>query len=101
MPILHTINKSPSNSAVWQKMLLLLSKGDSLILIEDACYACTQIKPAQQLNKLIDQHSIQIYVLAPDSLARGLTTPTPWREINYQDFVSLVVETEKTISWCA
>jgi tRNA 2-thiouridine synthesizing protein B len=101
MPILHIINQSPSNSSTWRNMLRLINKHDSLILIEDACYACVQESSIQQLNALIEQHSIGIYVLESDHTARGLPNHTPWKEVNYQGFVSLVADTDKTISWCS
>ena len=82
-------------------MLRLLSEGDSIILIEDACYACVQDKSVQELNALIEQHSISVYVLESDHTARGLPSKAPWCQINYGDFVSLVADTDKTISWCS
>lgn len=99
MATLHTINQSPSHSDAWQKMLCLANEGDRIILIEDACYACTQDKTIQELNRLAEQHSIDIYVLEPDHTARGLCNPTQWPQIDYNGFVSLVVETDKTINW--
>ena len=101
MTILHTINQSPSNSSAWRNMLCLINKNDSLILIEDACYACVQESSIQQLNALVEQHSVRVYVLESDHTARGLPSHAPWREVDYQGFVSLVANTEKTISWCS
>ena len=101
MAILHTINQSPGNSRVWHKMLSLLSPGDSLLLIEDAVYACVQDEIKRKLDAVSNEHAVNICVLEQDAIARGLPTPTPWTMADYTGFVSLATKTDKTISWCA
>lgn len=99
MPLLHTINKSPDKAAPWHKMTSLIGNGDTLLLIEDACYASVQVESKQILDDLIKQKAIRVFVLKPDYQARGLPSPAPWLETDYKGFVSLTTETDKTISW--
>ena len=101
MATLHTINQSPSKSTSWHKMLRLISTGDSILLIEDACYACMDSRTIQELDSLIERHSITVYVLETDHMARGLPKAMPWRKIGYDTFVALASETDKTVAWCA
>lgn len=101
MAILHTINQSPKHSDTWNKMLSLLSAGDRLLLIEDACYAPTNKSLLRQLTEQSEQRNIEIFTLKPDAEARGIPSESQLTEIDYQGFVSLAAETEKTISWCS
>ena len=101
MAILHTINQSPKHSSIWNKMLHLLNAGDSLLLIEDACYASTQALLVRRLTELSETRSIQLFTLKPDAEARGIPNAKPFQAIDYSGFVSLAAQTEKTISWCS
>jgi sulfur relay protein TusB/DsrH len=101
MAILHTINQSPKHSGTWNKVLSLLSSGDHLLLIEDACYAPIYKSLLRQLTELSEQRNIEIFTLKPDAEARGLPSYKQLTEIDYQGFVSLTAKTEKTINWCS
>ena len=101
MASLHTINQSPKHTEIWTKLVRLLNTGDRLLLIEDACYAVTKKSLLRQLTELSEHRNIEIFTLKPDAEARGIPSEKQLAEIDYQGFVSLAAETEKTISWCS
>jgi tRNA 2-thiouridine synthesizing protein B len=100
--ILHIINKSPYQSNIFNNCLEMIqhsSTMNNLLLIEEAVIAGIEnTLYANNLQKLVN---MQIYILANDLKARGLDTkiPSAFKPIDHKQFVQLVIEHEKTVSW--
>lgn len=65
-----------------------MSHDDGLLLIENAVILANS-QTAQD----------NYFVLEEDLIARGLTPDSTWTQQNYQDFVNLTLNFDKTISW--
>ncbi len=96
--ILHTINKSPYSSAIFNDCLRLCSDGDAILFIEDGVYATQQGTDSYQL---IEQHpEVNFFALAPDLEARGLTSDqAKVLTVDDNGFVELAVKYQKVQSW--
>ncbi|WP_051222045.1 sulfurtransferase complex subunit TusB [Neptunomonas japonica] len=98
MTTLHTINKSPSNLALWHSCMAALLPGDTLLIIENGVYAATHTTIAEQLSTL---EGINISFLSADVQARGLvvTESNNTSIVDDQQFVNLACQHSKTVSW--
>ena len=92
--ILHTINKSPQNSA-FKSCLRVAAKDSAILLIEDGVYAA--IEGANIVELL--QH--KVYALAPDVKARGLLEKLSPQVtlVDYPGFVALATQYDCVQSW--
>ena len=113
--ILHTVNKSPYSSQCLADCLRRVSPGDRVILIEDGVYgincARSNILTAldnamatliETLIKELAASNVRFYALRPDIEARGLQTidtDARFSLVGDADFVDLVVEADKVLSW--
>ena len=99
--MLHTINKSPFEKDSLSTSLCYANKGASVLIIENAVYACT--KDTRFERAIHDNHGyIMFYVLGPDLEARGLDNSnltTNIEIVDYKGFVKLVADNEKTQNW--
>lgn len=97
MSTLHSINLPPSSKSDWETLINGLNDTDDVILIEDACYATTDLSLVNRILERIPQ----IYTLESDTLSRGLEPPLNKQVIlcNYEMFVQLSCEHTKVISW--
>ena len=88
MNTLHTINKT---GQPLELCLRSASEQDAILLIEDGVYV------------LLNQHEqlshFNVYVLGPDAAARGINPQQPVTTINYEGFVTLTTQYQKTLSW--
>ncbi len=94
MSTLHIVNQTVASEAV-KTCLSLALDGDSILLIEDGVYACSQ------LSKL-DLKGLTLYALREDLLARGLSETALSDDIkmaSYADFVDLVCSHQRSVSW--
>ncbi len=100
MSILHTVNKSPFEKQSLSSCVAHASHGDAVLMIEDAVYgAVSGTAAAAQLE---ENKNISIYALGPDLNARGLGEAKLAEGVNvvdYNGFVELAVEHDKTQSW--
>ena len=100
MSILHTVNKSPFQTQSLSSCVAHASDGDAILMIEDAVYgAVTGTVAAAQLA---ENKKVSIYALGPDLSARGLGEAKLADGVNivdYDGFVDLAVEHDKTQSW--
>jgi len=93
--ILHIVNKSPADNTALQLCLRAMGSSDSLILIEDGVYALALPASAHSLPA-----AQKLFALQEDCAARGLTPDSSKATtVNYTDFVKLVTQHEKTLSW--
>ncbi len=100
MPLLHILNKSPQQSAIWQTCLKLAQPEQGILLIEDGIYlAIINTEAANQLATLANH--CNIYLLWPDVIARGVSERimTEFTAIDYVGFVDLTVAYDKVQSW--
>ncbi len=105
MTTLHTINQPPSQAALWSALLGGLSKGDSVLLIEDACYATLNPELLSSLALANDAKQLALYILESDMRSRGLGSTTGQSNeglfsfVDYAQFVALAAQTDKSVSW--
>jgi tRNA 2-thiouridine synthesizing protein B len=79
----------------------VISDGDAILFIEDGVYAATAGTSFSDAVKAAT-NSHTVYVLGPDLSARGMSNDSVVEGINvvdYEGFVDLVVEHDKTNSW--
>ncbi|MCL6414875.1 sulfurtransferase complex subunit TusB [Aestuariirhabdus sp. Z084] len=98
--MLHIVNKALTSSDALQRCLNLASKGSSLLLIENGVF---NVLPETAGWRLLQQHlgNINIYALSEDLEARGLNKllPDEVQKVNYNGFVALTAQHEKSLSW--
>lgn len=95
---LHTFNKSHSNTSLVNECLHLLEQGDAVLFIEDGVYNTT----AQALKTFWSNHpGASFHAIQSDVEARGITVPIDGsiNLIDYDEFVKLVAEHPRSISW--
>lgn len=101
MSVLHIVNKSPFDRNSLDTCLRLALEGCAILLIEDGVYAASSRssiagKVEQAMQKL------PVYALQADLQARGIAQDSVISGIelvDYDGFVGLVAEYEKTQSW--
>lgn len=101
MSTLHTVNKSPFERTALASALRHVRPGDALIMIEDAVVgACKAGANAAMIEGAAKD--VEIYVLEPDLLARGIARTDIAecaRVVDYGGFVDLVAKHSRTQSW--
>jgi tRNA 2-thiouridine synthesizing protein B len=95
MSTLHVINKS--DAALWSSCVATLSRGDSVLLIEDAVYAGL---PEQQQNVFVPE-GVKLIALSEDLAVRGISAKIRPEIGNttYSGFVALSLAHERVVSW--
>jgi tRNA 2-thiouridine synthesizing protein B len=99
--MLHTVNKSPFETNALQSCLAHVSKGDTVLLIEDGVLGALKgtIVSGDVTAKRDD---VQFCVLAPDAAARGLAKDRLIEGIDlidYAGFVDLAAKHETSQAW--
>ncbi|MEQ1695673.1 MAG: sulfurtransferase complex subunit TusB [Hyphomicrobiaceae bacterium] len=99
--MLHTVNKSPFQTNALQSCLQHVTKGDAVLLIEDAVVGAIKgtIVSGDIWARRVD---VQFYVLGPDFAARGLTKDRLIDGIgivDYGGFVDLVAQHKTNQAW--
>ena len=91
MSSLHTFSSRQAVTA----SLALVSKGDSLLLLQDGVFA----DYSQLLKSLTDD--VRCFALRDDLAARGILQglPAGIEKIGFDDFVRLCCEHDKVINW--
>ncbi len=94
---LHIISKSPYTHSALTNALPFITKDDSVLFIDDGVYATTQQN--NPLAQLIS-NNCSVYALTDDISSRGLQDINKQVQlIEISDFVNLVFNTTKTVSW--
>ena len=101
MSTLHTVNKSPFATGSLASCLAHCKDGDAVLMIEDGVYGgLTGTSVADQVQQ--KSGSVAIYVLNGDAEARGLAAEKlaeGVKGVDYDGFVDLVAEHDRTQSW--
>lgn len=95
---LHTVNKSPSQSALLEDCLDFIPPDAALLLIEDGVLAAVD----NEMNReLFDGIQNPLYVLAADVTARGLQGRLLDRFmlVDYAGFVGLCTQARNVVNW--
>ena len=100
MSTLFTVNKSWHNDSWVYEHLMFASKGDAILLIEDAVLSLhSPITLASFLAKC-EMLGISMYALADDSAIRGITNRFGGvAMVTYDGFVDLVNEYQTQVAW--
>ena len=101
MSVLHIVNKSPYERNSLDTCLRLARPDSAVLLIEDGIYAVQKNgAAAEQLKNAMQQH--QVFALAPDLQARGISEDSMLdgiQLVDYDGFVKLSTEYDKLQSW--
>lgn len=93
--MLHLIQKSPFQSNCLSECLNIAGNDDQFLLMQDGVYA---IQQSEFINS-----GRSIFALKDDLSARGISISDEQKNnviaIDYDQFVELTLETDKTISW--
>lgn len=94
--ILHIVNQSPFHNNALQRCIDLMTESDSLLLIEDAVLLLSNPDYMAELPE-----KARCFGLLNDIESRGLVLePNSFLQpIDYEGFVDLVVQHDKTMSW--
>ncbi|MGR5064477.1 sulfurtransferase complex subunit TusB [Photobacterium sp. DNB22_13_2] len=96
--MLHIFTRSPFQSQAFSEARAIISKNDSILLIQDAVIAATvENSPIFQFNDA----GVKIYLLSEDIIARGLQGKLRLDidVIDYKGFVGLTVDNETQMKW--
>lgn len=115
---LHTVNKSAFGSDALASCLRVARFGDAILLLEDGVYSAVDASilvgaslardaAAAELSRARPAptetfESIRVYVVREDLQARGIAAaqlPAHIEPITYKDFVTLVCNHARTVSW--
>lgn len=100
MSTLHTINKSWHNSAWLFEQLLFASKGDVILLMEDAVLALQSPITLGSFMGKCAAMNITVVAQSEDCSLRGVDSQYYAVElISYAQLVALVVEHDKQVAW--
>ncbi len=101
MSILHTVNKSPFERSNLDSCLNHATKGDAILLIEDAVYAA--MKAGTFAARMTDAaKQFKVCVLGPDLQARGVDPAgviDGVAVVDYAGFVDLAAESNAVNAW--
>ncbi len=99
MATLHTVNKSPFESATFETCLGLAKSGSTILLIEDGIYAATA--GTRFADIISNADGVNFAVLGPDAQARGVDSKLAdgIKVVDYDGFVDLVTEHDKVQTW--
>ncbi|QJQ96607.1 MULTISPECIES: sulfurtransferase complex subunit TusB [Halomonadaceae] len=94
--ILHTLNRSPTSSRVYQQVLGAMGPQDRLLLIEDGVQGALP-----QMVRHFEELKGRLYALREDLAARGLEgrCDPDVMVVDVDGFVTLTEEADKTVSW--
>ncbi len=98
MGVLHVLCRSSSNREVWNRCLERMTGGDALLMVADAVYAVDR----WMLLEPFAAKDIELYVLLPDMLARGVGKegpPASVELIDFEGFVDLTLDYQRVLTW--
>ncbi len=98
--MLHIINKNDGNGALLHDCMQIVSKGSSILLIENGVYCGVKNQLMLLEKRVFDE--VNLYVLTPDLEARGLLLASCYgfvKPIDYDGFVQLVADNSPIRSW--
>lgn len=121
MTTLHTVNKFGLTSSALDSCLRVALPGDAILLLEDGVYNVVGAPRSRSTGGFVrdDDHAdaaqsrarpaptegssgVRVYALKEDLQARGIahdSLPSSIEPITYAEFVALVCEHKKSVSW--
>lgn len=93
MSTLHIVNKSPFRHRCLDDCLRVSGKGDALLLIEDGVFTLQSAAARSALE------GMAVFALAPDLEARGIRGAEGISLLDYEGFVDLAIEHDKSLTW--
>lgn len=114
MTTLHTVNKFGLTSSALDSCLRVALPGDAILLLEDGVYNVVGAGLARDQTDEASGQSrarpaptgsssrVRVYALKEDLQARGIahdSLPASIEPITYAEFVALVCEHQKSVSW--
>ena len=98
--VLHTVNKNYPDTALLS-CLQTAALGSAMLLIENGVYNAVAGSAGAELITVNGTH-LDVYLLLPDVLARGLQDRllSCCHTITDAEFVALVIQYDKSVTWC-
>ena len=100
--MLHTVNKSPLERNALESCIKHAVKGSAILLIEDGVYGAMQGTSKAGMVEAAMKDGITFHAIGADLKARGIDEGRVIDGItitDYNGFVDLVAEFDKTQSW--
>jgi len=100
--MLHIVNKSPLERNALESCIKHAVKGSAVLLIEDGVYGAMQGTSKASMVETAMKEDISFYVMGADLKARGIDEARVidgMTVTDYNGFVDLVAEYDKTQSW--
>lgn len=100
MTTLHTVNKFGLTSSALDSCLRVALPGDAILLLEDGVY--NVVGERDRRAPTGGSAGVRVYALKEDLKARGIaqdSLPASIEPITYAEFVALVCEHKKSVSW--
>lgn len=96
MPTLFILSHAPHSNPLDAKTLSLAQAQDSVLLIEDAVYAASELQtPLSAPLAQARARGVHLYALQADVEARGVEAKLPL--VDYAGFVSLIAQHERSV----
>ena len=100
MSTLFTIAKSWHNASWVYEQMAFASKGDAIILIEDAVLSLHSPITLASFFAKCEMLDIRVYALADDCAIRGISNQLEGVvTVDYAGFVELVAQHQKQVAW--
>lgn len=100
MSTLFTVSQSWFNRAALYEQCAFASRGDAILLMQDAVLALQSPVALASFVAKCDRGGIAVYALQEDCRLRGIESRSSQIEqISYAGFVDLVVKYEKQLAW--
>jgi len=96
MSILHLVRSSAFQRTDFSQCIEVLSAGDHLVLLDDACYNLHHPLLTQAQEKLSLE---KIAVVASHAKARAIDLPQTVTGISMTDLVQLTFNTDSVVTW--
>lgn len=96
MPTLHILLRSPSSVREIQESLAFARPQDGVLLAQDAVLALKTA--AKEINTEASRRDLKFYALKSDMSARSIPVIAPVQPIDYEDFIELLSQYDRTHS---
>ena len=96
MPTLHILLRSPPSAGEVEERLRFALPQDGVLLAQDAVFALRTA--AKEITTEASSRDLKLYALKPDMLARSIEPIAPVQPIDYDDFIELLSQYDRTYS---
>ncbi|ETK20575.1 protein TusB [Pseudomonas sp. FH4] len=96
MSTLHVLSHSPFTDSRLGSCLRLCGAQDAVLLCGDATYA---LQAGSAPFQALQAKALDVFVLAEDAQARGLSLPDWAKSVDYPGFVQLSIDHDKVNTW--